>query len=59
MRSDTNQLDLLRDSPERQAQQWREAAETSRQQYPDDVRRYTYYLREARAAEARVHGGGE
>lgn len=47
MRSDTSQLDLLQDSPERRAQQWREAAETSRQQYPDDVRRYAYYLREA------------
>lgn len=38
MRSDTNKLDLLRDSPERQ-------------QYPDDVRRYAYYLRESEKLE--------
>lgn len=52
MQSDTTQLDLYRDSPQMQAQAWRTAAETARQQYPNDERRYAYYLRGAEKLEA-------
>lgn len=51
MRSDNNQLDLYRDSPQRMAQAWRAAAETARQQYPNDTDRHAYYLREAERLE--------
>lgn len=37
------QPDLLRDSPAKQAQAWRAAAEASRKQSPDDHARYRYY----------------
>lgn len=52
MRSDTTQRDLYRDDPARQAQQWREAAEASRQQFPNDHQRHAYYVAEAERLEA-------
>lgn len=47
MRSDNNQTDIFRDDPALIARQWREAAETSAKQFPDDVRRKDYYMAEA------------
>ncbi|ADV26978.1 hypothetical protein Psesu_1128 [Pseudoxanthomonas suwonensis 11-1] len=52
MRSDTTQRDLYRDSPQKQAQQWRAAAEASLQQFPNDTRRYRYYTEQAERLEA-------
>lgn len=49
------QPDLLRDSPAKQAQAWRAAAESSRQQFPDDHERYRYY--EERAEKLEKHNG--
>lgn len=49
-RSDDN-LDLFRDSPQRQAELWRTAAETCRQQFPNDTQRLAYYLSEAERLE--------
>ena len=37
------QLDIFDHSPAKQAEAWRAAAEASRQQFPDDDRRYRYY----------------
>ena len=37
------QLDAFRDSPSREAERWRIAAESSREQFPDDLDRYRYY----------------
>lgn len=51
MRSDANQMDLYRDSPHVLAEKWRQAAEASRQQFPDDEQRYAYYMREAEKLE--------
>ena len=46
-----SQLDVFRDDPSRLAQVWRDAAEASRQQFPDDQQRYDYYIREAQRYE--------
>lgn len=45
------QPDLLRDSPAKQAQAWRAAAEASREQFPHDTERYRYYAAEAERLE--------
>lgn len=45
------QLDILRHSDARMAKAWRAAAETARQQFPDDDERYRYYAREAERLE--------
>lgn len=37
------QLDAFRDSPAKHAEAWRAAAESSREQFPDDHARYRYY----------------
>ena len=37
------QLDAFRDSPAKQAERWRIAAESSCEQFPDDHARYRYY----------------
>ena len=47
----TAQLDILRDSPARQAEAWRAAAESAKQQFPNDVARYRYYADEAERLE--------
>jgi hypothetical protein len=52
MRSDTTQLDVFRDDPARMAHLWRQAAETSRKQFPNDEARYAHYLQEAERLEA-------
>lgn len=39
----SDQPDLYRDSPAKQAERWRIAAESSREQFPDDHARYRYY----------------
>lgn len=52
MQPDTTQRDLYRDDPARQAQQWREAAAASRQQFPNDRERHAYYVAEAARLEA-------
>lgn len=51
MRPEDN-LDLFRDDPSRLAGVWRQAAETSRQQFPDDTARYAHYIHEAERLEA-------
>lgn len=56
MRSDTTQLDILRDDPAVMALKWREAAQASAQQYPDDARRLRYYEREAERLERIARG---
>lgn len=45
------QIDAFRDSPAKQAQAWRAAAESSRQQFPDDHERYRYYEERAEQLE--------
>ena len=45
------QLDAFRDSPAKQAQAWRAAAESSRKQFPHDENRYRYYAAEAERME--------
>lgn len=50
MRSEDN-LYIFRDDPKRLVELWREAAETSRQQFPGDERRYNYYLAKAEELE--------
>lgn len=47
------QLDIYRHSPARLAEAWRVAAETSRQQSPNDTKRYRYYLAEAERLDPR------
>lgn len=47
----TRQPDLLRNSPDREAERWRIAAESSRQQFPDDHERYRYYADRAEQLE--------
>lgn len=47
----SEQLDLYRHSPARMAQAWRAAAESSRQQFPDDHERYRYYEERAEQLE--------
>ena len=37
------QLDAFRDSPAKQAERWSIAAESSREQFPDDHERFRYY----------------
>ena len=48
----SEQPDLYRDSPTRHAEAWRAAAETCRQQFPDDLDRYRYYADRATQLEA-------
>lgn len=45
-------LDIFRNSHATQAKQWREAAETSKRQFPDDTRRYLHYNQVAAKFEA-------
>lgn len=47
----TAQPDIFRDSPARQAEAWRAAAETCRQQFPGDEPRYRYYAERAERLE--------
>jgi len=54
MQTDTTQRDLYRDSQQRQAQQWREAAEASLRQFPTDTARHDYYVAEAQRLEAQT-----
>ena len=56
MRSATSQLDVFRASPAELARVWREAAEASAKQYPDDHRRYRHYADEAERYEAMAQG---
>ncbi|WP_337054033.1 hypothetical protein [Pseudoxanthomonas sp. USHLN014] len=51
MRHD-QQTDLFRDDPARKAKEWRDAAETSLKQFPEDQRRYDYYASNAERWEA-------
>ena len=50
------QADWMRDNPARLAKVWRAAAETARQQFPNDTVRHSYYTQQAerleRSAEA-------
>ena len=48
----SDQPDLYRDSPTRHAEAWRAAAESCRQQFPDDHARYRYYADRATQLEA-------
>ena len=48
----TDNKDLFRDDPKRIAGAWRAAAETCRQQFPDDEKRYAYYMGKAIELEA-------
>ena len=55
MRSD-QQTDIFRDARQVHIDAWRAAAETARQQFPNDTARHTYYTEQAerleRSAEA-------
>ncbi|WCE04470.1 hypothetical protein [Pseudoxanthomonas sp. JBR18] len=46
------QTDIFRDDPRAMAEVWSQAAETSRQQFPDDTARYAHYIHEAERPEA-------
>ena len=57
MRSD-QQTDIFRDARQVNIDAWRAAAETARQQFPNDTARRTYYTQQAerleRSAEAQT-----
>ena len=55
MRSD-QQLDLINHNDARMAEAWRAAAETARQQFPNDTARHDFYDQQAERLEMEMQG---